>query len=99
MFAAAELSSQSSYDSVKYKRVWHRAKGITSFILSSGESPDECSRALSISLNHKEIASIMAVTGTIFPKLYANAITRHKQKKKYFPMQHLLEINCPHEPE
>ena len=26
LFAAAYLSSQSSYDSVKYKRAWHRAK-------------------------------------------------------------------------
>ena len=34
----------------------------------------------------------MAVTGTIFPKQYANAITRHEQKEKN-PMQHLLEIN------
>ena len=34
----------------------------------------------------------MAVTGTILPKQYANAITRHEQKKK-IPIQHLLEIN------
>ena len=26
VFAAADLSSQSSYDTVKYKRAWHRAK-------------------------------------------------------------------------
>ena len=92
MFAAAELSSQSSYDKVKYKRAWHRAKGIHSSILYSGESPDAQSRALSISLNHREIASIMAVTGTIFPKLYSNVITGHEQNKKYCHMQHLLEI-------
>ena len=91
--AAADFSSQSSYDSVKYKRAWHRAKGIRSSILSSGEIPDACSRALSIALNHKEIVSIMAVTGTILSKKYANAITQHEQKKKYCPMQHLLEIN------
>ena len=36
VFAAADLPSQSSYDSVKYKRAWHRAKGIRSSILSSG---------------------------------------------------------------
>ena len=36
VFAAADLSSQSSYDSVKYKRAWHRAKVIRSYILSSG---------------------------------------------------------------
>ena len=36
VFAAADLLSQSSYDSVKYKRAWHRAKGIRSSILSSG---------------------------------------------------------------
>ena len=36
VFAAAHLSSQSSYDSVKYKRACHRAKGISSSVLSSG---------------------------------------------------------------
>ena len=93
VFAAAYLSSQSSYDSVKYKHAWHRAKGIRSSILSSGGSPDTRSRALSIALNHREIASIMAVTGTILPKRCANVITRHEQKKKNCHMQHLLEIN------
>ena len=81
VFAAAELSSQSSYDTVKYKHAWHRAKGISSSILSHGESPDASSRALSIALNHGEIASIMEVTGTILPKRYANVITRHGQTK------------------
>ena len=75
VFAAADLSSQSSYDTVKYERAWHWAKGIRSYILSSGESPDAQSRALSIALNHREIASIMAVTGTIMPNVYANVIT------------------------
>ena len=37
---------------------------------------------MSIALNHREIAPIMAVTGTILPKLYANLITQHEQKKK-----------------
>ena len=91
VFAAADLSSQSSYDSVQYKRAWHRAKGICSSILSSRKSPDTQSRALSIALNHREIASIMAVTGTILPKRYANVINRHK-KNNYCHMQHLLEI-------
>ena len=90
VFAASDLSSQSSYYTVKYKRAWHRAKGIHSSILSSGESPDAQSRALSIALNHREISSIMEVTGTILPKRYANVITRHKQKKIH--IQHLLEI-------
>ena len=40
VFAAADLLSQSSYDPVKYKRAWHRSKGIHSYILSSGEIPD-----------------------------------------------------------
>ena len=40
VFAEADLLSQSSYDTVKYKRAWLRAKGIRSSILSSGESPD-----------------------------------------------------------
>ena len=44
LFAAADLSSQSSYDSAKYKRAWHRAKGIRSSILSSWESLDARSR-------------------------------------------------------
>ena len=86
MFAASELSSQSSYDTVKYKRAWHRAKVIRSSILSSGKSLDACSRALSIALNHRENASIMAVTGTILPKQYANGTARQEQKKKYCHM-------------
>ena len=68
VFAEADLSYQSSYDTVKYKHAWHRAKGIRSSILSSGESPDAHSRSLSIAMNHREIASIMAMTGTILPK-------------------------------
>ena len=81
VFAATDLLSQSSYDTVKYKRAWHRAKGIHYYILSSGESPGTHSRALSIVMNHREIASIMAVTGTIFPKQYANETTQNEQKK------------------
>ena len=46
VFAAADLLSQSSYDTVKYKRACHRAKNIRSSILSSGESLDAHSRAL-----------------------------------------------------
>ena len=87
---AADLSSQSSYDSVQYKRSWHRAKGIRSSILSSAESPDSQSRAFSIALNHREIASIMAVTGTILPKRYANVITQHEQNKKI--LSHVTSI-------
>ena len=75
VFAAADLSSQSSYYTVKYKLACHRAKVIRSSILSSGESPDAQSRAFPIALNHKEIASIMEVTGTILPRRYANVIT------------------------
>ena len=82
MFAAADLLSQSSHDTVQYKCEWHRAKIIRSSILSSGEIPDAHSRALSIALNHREIASIMAVTGTILPKRYANVITQHEKKEK-----------------
>ena len=70
VFAVADFSSQSSYDSVKHNCAWHRANGIFSSILSSGESTDARSRSLSIALNHKEIASIMVVTGTILPKQY-----------------------------
>ena len=52
-FAEADLLSQSSYDSDKYKHAWHKAKVIRSFIFSSGGIPYACSRALSIALNHK----------------------------------------------
>ena len=55
VFAASDLSSQSSYDSVKYKRAWNLEKGIRSSILSSGDIPDARSRSLSVALNHKEM--------------------------------------------
>ena len=32
-------------------------------------------------MNHREIASIMAVTSVILPKTYANAITQYEVKK------------------
>ena len=53
VFAAADLLSQSSYDTVKYKRAWHRAKGIRSYILSSEEIPDAQSISFSIEMNHR----------------------------------------------
>ena len=84
VFAAADLLSRSSSDSTKYKRGWINEKVIRFSLLSTGECPDVFSIALSIVLNHKEIASILAVTGTIFPNKYANAITLHKQKKQLF---------------
>ena len=93
MFSAADFSSQSSSDSDKYKRAWHKAKVIRSYILSAGKIPEAFSRELSIALNHKEISSIMLVTGAILPKIYANVITRHEQKKKYCPMKHLSVID------
>ena len=92
VFAAADLSSQSSYDTVKYKRAWHRAKGIRSSILSFGESPDAQSREFYIALNHREIASIMEVTGTIFAKTICQCNKPTQTKEKYCHMQHLLEI-------
>ena len=85
VFAAEELSYRSSSDSNEYKRAWIKAKVIRSSILSDGECPYACSRALSIAPNHKEIESIMAATGAIFPKQYANAITGHEQNKKIPP--------------
>ena len=75
VFAAADLLSLSLTNSNKYKRAWLRAKVIRSSISSTGECPDKCSISLSMAPNHKEIASIMAVTGAIFPKQFANAIT------------------------
>ena len=53
VFSAEDLSSQSSSNLAKYKRAWHKAKVIRSSILSAGECPDACSRALPIALNHK----------------------------------------------
>ena len=82
--AAAELLSHSSSDSAEYKRAWLKEKLIRPSILSAETCPDACIRALSIALNHKEIASIMEVTGAIFTKK-ANAITRHEQKKNIVP--------------
>ena len=35
-------------------------------------------------MNHKEIESIIALTGAIIPKRHANAIYRHEQKKIIF---------------
>ena len=93
VFAAADLLSQSSYDTVKYKCAWYRAKRIRSSILYSGESPDAQSRSLSIALNHRDIASIMAVTGTILPKTICQCNNPTRTKEKYCHMQHLLEIN------
>ena len=84
MFAAADFWSQSSYDTVIYKRAWHREKVIHSSIFSFGEIPDAHIIAFFIALSHREIASIMAVTGTILPKRYANVITRHEKKKQIF---------------
>ena len=75
VFAAEDLSYHSLSDSARYTRAWIKAKLICSSVLSAGEFPGACSIALSISLNHKEIAYIMAVTGAIFPKQYSNAIT------------------------
>ena len=69
VFAVADLSSCSSCDSAKYKLAWLKAKVIRYSILSTGEFLDACSRALSVALNHKEIASILEVTGAIFPKI------------------------------
>ena len=65
VFAAADLLYQPSSDSAKYKHVRHKAKVICSSILSAEEIPDACSRALSIALNRKEIASILEVTVVI----------------------------------
>ena len=53
VFTAADLLSQSSSDSAKYKRACHKAKVIRSYILYDGQIPDACSRELSIVLNHK----------------------------------------------
>ena len=53
VFAASDLSSRSYSDSDEYKCAWLKAKVIRYSILSAGEFPDACSRALSIALNHK----------------------------------------------
>ena len=52
-FAAADFSSHSSDDAAKYKPAWIKAKIISSSILSGGECPDACSRALTILLKHR----------------------------------------------
>ena len=93
VFSAADLLYRSSSDSAKYKRGCLKAKLIRSSILSTGECPHACGRALSIELNHKEIYPIMVGDRRHLAKKYANAITRHEQNKKYCPMQHQLVIN------
>ena len=65
LFAVVDLSSHSSCDSDKYKCACINAKLISSSILSAGEFPDACSRALYIALNHKEIAPIIELTGAM----------------------------------
>ena len=55
VFSSSDLLSQSSSDSDKYKRAWYKARVIPYTILSSGYSPEACSRSLSIALNHKKI--------------------------------------------
>ena len=89
VFAAVDLSSQSSSDSAKYKYAWHKAKIIRSSILSAGKFLDACSRSLSIALIHKEIASIMAVTSAIFPKNMPMQLTDMKKRKK---MSHATSV-------
>ena len=53
LFAAADLPSNSSSYSAKYKRVFIKTKVIRSSILSFGECPEVCSRELSIAMKHK----------------------------------------------
>ena len=74
-FAESHLLSCSSFDLKKYNCEWLKAKVIYSSIFSDWGYPDACSRKISITLNHKEIASILVVTGPIWSKQYANAIT------------------------
>ena len=59
VFSLADLPSRSSSDSDKYKRAWIKTKVIRYSILPDGEFPYACSRALYITLNHKEIVLIM----------------------------------------
>ena len=86
VFSAAEFSFSSSSDSADYKRAWLKAKVIRSYILSPGEFSDACSRALYIEPNHREIAFIMTVNGTILPKQMPMQLHGINKRKKYFPM-------------
>ena len=81
VFEAADLSSRSSSKSSQYKSDWHKAKKIRASILSAG-AHDDCSRALSIALNHKDISPIITKTGAIVPQEYAGVLQQYKQKKK-----------------
>jgi hypothetical protein len=81
VFEAADLSSRSSSKSSQYKSDWHKAKKIRASILSAG-ALDDCSRALSIALNHKDISPIITKTGAIVPQEYAGVLQQYKQKKK-----------------
>ena len=94
VFSSADLSFQLSSDLDKYKRAWYKVIVTRYPILSSTESPDAYSRALSIALDYKEIASIMVVNGAIWPKLdMPMQLPNTNKRKKYFPMQHLSVID------
>ena len=56
-----------------------------SYILSAGEYPYACSRALSIALNHKESAPIMEATGTISPKNMLMQLPKMNKREKIVP--------------
>ena len=55
VFAAADLSSHSSYDLDRYKPAWLKTKVIRYYISSVGECPDACSRALYIATNQEKL--------------------------------------------
>ena len=81
VFTASE-SLRLTAHSAQYKKDWYKAKTIRASILSAGNTPDACSRVLSIALNHKEMNPIMKMTGSIMPRKYVCLIEHHEKKKR-----------------
>ena len=90
VFVALDFLSCSLSYSAKYKHAWLKGKVIRSYILSARECTYACSRALSISLNHKEIAFIMAATGAILPKKMLMLLPNMIKRKNTVP----CNISC-----
>eukprot|EP00978_Attheya_sp_CCMP212_P001878 scaffold3890_cov33-Attheya_sp.AAC.6 len=82
VFAASGLSSYTSTSSAEYKRSWRKAQAIKQSILSTGDTTEECSKALFIALTHPSMQPIFAITGAIVPQQFASAIQFQEQKAK-----------------
>ena len=76
------VDSNQSVHSTSYQTAWRNSKSIQQVILSSGNSTDDRSRALTIALKHKSLKDIVAQAGAIVPQTYVTAILHQEQKTK-----------------